>query len=157
MPAARCEVCIVRDLRTPRPSWCAARVARLSTLRSTFGPSRAPTASTSWCSSAPTTVGPCSSPPYVAHGFQTLADNTEVLCQVSGSYASADEQGFRWDDPKFGIAWPLAVTVISDEDASWPLLVPVASVALRRWASISGLAERTVNSVPTQAESRLIQ
>jgi len=29
-------------------------------------------------------------PPYVAHGFQTLADNTEVLCQVSGSYASAD-------------------------------------------------------------------
>ena len=25
--------------------------------------------------------------PYVAHGFQTLTDNTEVLCQVSGLYA----------------------------------------------------------------------
>ena len=68
-------------------------------------------------------------PPYVAHGFQTLADNTEVLCQVSGSYAPAGEQGFRWDDPKFGIEWPLPVTVISEEDASWPLLVQVPSVA----------------------------
>ncbi len=70
-------------------------------------------------------------PPYVSHGFQTLAANTEVLCQVSASYAPDSEQGFRWDDPKFGIEWPLPVTVISEEDASWPLLVPVASVALR--------------------------
>lgn len=70
-------------------------------------------------------------PPYVAHGFQTLADNTEVHCQVSGAYAPDSEQGFRWDDPKFGIEWPLSVTMISDEDASWPLLVPVASLALR--------------------------
>ena len=70
-------------------------------------------------------------PPYVAHGFQTLADNTEVLCQVSGSYAPASEQGFRWDDPTFGIEWPLTVSVISEEDASWPLLVPVASAASR--------------------------
>jgi dTDP-4-dehydrorhamnose 3,5-epimerase len=68
-------------------------------------------------------------PPYVAHGFQTLADNTEVLCQVSDSYEPASEQGFRWDDPKFGIEWPLPVTVISEEDASWPLLVRVPSVA----------------------------
>ncbi len=68
-------------------------------------------------------------PPYVAHGFQTLADNTEVVCQVSGSYAPASEQGFRWDDAKFGIAWPLPVTLISEEDASWPLLVSVARVA----------------------------
>ena len=68
-------------------------------------------------------------PPYVAHGFQTLADNTEVLCQVSGSYAPGSEQGFRWDDPKFGIEWPLPVTVISEKDASWPLLVQVPSVA----------------------------
>jgi dTDP-4-dehydrorhamnose 3,5-epimerase len=70
-------------------------------------------------------------PPYVAHGFQTLADNTEVLCQVSSSYAPASEQGFRWDDPAFGIMWPLTVSVMSEEDASWPLLVPVASVASR--------------------------
>lgn len=67
--------------------------------------------------------------PYVAHGFQTLTDNTEVLCQVSGRHAPAGEQGFRWEDPEFGIAWPLPVTVISEEDANWPLLEPVGIAA----------------------------
>lgn len=67
-------------------------------------------------------------PPYVAHGFQTLTDHTEVVYQVSDSNAPASEQGFRWDDPEFGIAWPLTVTVISEGDASWPLVIPAASV-----------------------------
>jgi dTDP-4-dehydrorhamnose 3,5-epimerase len=70
-------------------------------------------------------------PPYVAHGFQTLTDHTEVVYQVSASHAPASEQGFRWDEPEFGIAWPLTATAISDSDANWPLLVPVASVASR--------------------------
>jgi dTDP-4-dehydrorhamnose 3,5-epimerase len=67
-------------------------------------------------------------PPYVAHGFQTLADNTEVLYQVSGPYAPAAEQGFRWEDPEFNIAWPLPVSVISEKDANWPVMQPVGSV-----------------------------
>jgi dTDP-4-dehydrorhamnose 3,5-epimerase len=70
-------------------------------------------------------------PPYVAHGFQTLTDHTEVVYQVSDSHAPASEQGFRWDEPEFGIAWPLTVTVISERDAGWPLLVPVESMASR--------------------------
>ena len=61
-------------------------------------------------------------PPYVAHGFQTLADDTEVVYLDSGPYAAKGEQGFRWDDGQFGISWPLPVTVISDKDASWPLI-----------------------------------
>lgn len=64
-------------------------------------------------------------PPLVAHGFQTLADNTEVLCQVSGRCAPAEKQGFRWNDPGFGIEWPLPVSVISEQDANWPLLASV--------------------------------
>jgi dTDP-4-dehydrorhamnose 3,5-epimerase len=68
-------------------------------------------------------------PPYVGHGFQTLADNTEVLYQVSDVYETAEEQGFRWNEPEFGIEWPLAVSVISDKDANWPLLASVRSVA----------------------------
>jgi dTDP-4-dehydrorhamnose 3,5-epimerase len=68
-------------------------------------------------------------PPFVAHGFQTLADNTEVLCQVSGLYEPAEEQGFRWDDPAFAIEWPLPVSVISERDASWPFLASVGSAA----------------------------
>lgn len=61
-------------------------------------------------------------PPYVAHGFQTLTENTEVIYQVSGAYAPPGEQGFRYDDPEFGVVWPLPVSVISEKDASWPLI-----------------------------------
>ncbi|WP_454085463.1 dTDP-4-dehydrorhamnose 3,5-epimerase [Georgenia sp. Marseille-Q6866] len=59
-------------------------------------------------------------PPYVAHGYQTLVDATEVLYQVSGPYAPEGERGQRFDDPAFGLRWPLEVTVISDKDRSWP-------------------------------------
>lgn len=61
-------------------------------------------------------------PPYVAHGYQTLMDATEVAYQVSGPYAPGAEQGYRHDDPAFGIAWPLPVSVVSDKDMSWPLV-----------------------------------
>lgn len=61
-------------------------------------------------------------PPYVAHGYQTLVDDTEVTYQVSGPYAPQGEQGFRWDDPVLGIEWPQEVSVISAKDAAWPLL-----------------------------------
>jgi dTDP-4-dehydrorhamnose 3,5-epimerase len=59
-------------------------------------------------------------PPYVAHGFQTLIEDTEVSYHISGQQSPAGEQGFRWNDPEFGIVWPLPVTVISEQDASWP-------------------------------------
>jgi dTDP-4-dehydrorhamnose 3,5-epimerase len=61
-------------------------------------------------------------PPYVAHGFQTLVNDTEVMYQVSGRYEPASEQGFRWNETEFGIKWPLPVTVMSEKDASWPSL-----------------------------------
>lgn len=59
-------------------------------------------------------------PPYVAHGYQTLVDETEVTYQVSGPYAPEGERGQRYDDPAFGIRWPLEVTVVSEKDRSWP-------------------------------------
>lgn len=72
-------------------------------------------------------------PPYVAHGFQTLIDDTEVSYQLSGQAAPLGEQGFRWNDPEFGIVWPLPVTVISEQDATWPSrtadLAPVETAA----------------------------
>jgi dTDP-4-dehydrorhamnose 3,5-epimerase len=55
-----------------------------------------------------------------AHGFQTLADGTEAFYQVSEFYTPGAEQGLRYDDPEFGIEWPLPVSVISEKDASWP-------------------------------------
>lgn len=41
-----------------------------------------------------------------AHGFQTLAENTEVHYQMSRPYVPEAGRGVRWDDPAFGIDWP---------------------------------------------------
>ena len=54
----------------------------------------------------------------VAHGFQTLSDCTEVLYQMTDAYAPDLAAGFRWNDPSFGIDWPLrSGIVISERDA----------------------------------------
>ena len=55
-----------------------------------------------------------------AHGFQTLVDETDVLYQMSYPYTPGADGGVRWDDPAFGIAWPLPVTEIAPRDAAWP-------------------------------------
>ena len=55
------------------------------------------------------------------HGFQTLGDDTHAAYQVSHPYTPGAEGGVRWDDPAFGVRWPLPVSVISDKDAAWPL------------------------------------
>jgi len=55
-----------------------------------------------------------------AHGYQTLTDNAELWYGTTHAYAPASATGVRYDDPAFAIAWPEAVTVISDADAAWP-------------------------------------
>jgi dTDP-4-dehydrorhamnose 3,5-epimerase len=55
-----------------------------------------------------------------AHGFISLESNTEVLYHVSQFYSQCHERGVRYDDPAFGIEWPLGVEVISEKDRSWP-------------------------------------
>ena len=63
-----------------------------------------------------------------AHGFQTLEDDTEVFYQVSEYYYPESARGVRWDDPAFGIKWPLPISVISERDRSHPLVdVPTKS------------------------------
>jgi dTDP-4-dehydrorhamnose 3,5-epimerase len=61
-------------------------------------------------------------PKMFAHGFQTLEDNTEVFYQISEFYVPDKSAGLRFNDPKLGIQWPLAVTAISEKDERWPLL-----------------------------------
>lgn len=58
-------------------------------------------------------------PPMFAHGYQALTDGAEVSYQVSEFYAPGQERGLRYDDPAFGIEWPIEVTMISEKDASW--------------------------------------
>jgi dTDP-4-dehydrorhamnose 3,5-epimerase len=62
-------------------------------------------------------------PELFAHGYITLADDTEAAYQVGEFYAPDAERGIRFDDPALGIAWPIPVTVISEKDAAWPAFV----------------------------------
>ena len=57
-----------------------------------------------------------------AHGFQALTDGATTFYMVSAFYAPEAEAGVRNDDPALSIAWPRAVTQLSDKDARWPLL-----------------------------------
>jgi dTDP-4-dehydrorhamnose 3,5-epimerase len=61
-------------------------------------------------------------PPLFAHGFQTLADNTEVFYQMGHAFVPGAGAGLRYDDPALGIRWPLPVSVIAPKDREWPLL-----------------------------------
>ena len=59
-----------------------------------------------------------------AHGYQTLEDSTEVLYQISEYYHPESARGFRFDDPVFGVKWPLPVSVISERDRSYANFEP---------------------------------
>jgi len=56
-----------------------------------------------------------------AHGYQTLADDSEIVYFTSATYDRDAATGARYDDPEFAIKWPLAVEVISGQDAGWEL------------------------------------
>jgi dTDP-4-dehydrorhamnose 3,5-epimerase len=62
-------------------------------------------------------------PEGVAHGFQTLADDTEMLYQMSEFYEPTHARGVRWDDPSFRIKWPVQNPILSEHDRSHALWV----------------------------------
>lgn len=55
-------------------------------------------------------------PKGVAHGFQTLLDDSEVFYQMSEYFHPECAMGIKWDDPALGISWPNPITVISERD-----------------------------------------
>lgn len=59
-------------------------------------------------------------PEGVAHGFQTLADASEVFYQISVPFVPTAARGVLWNDPVFGIEWPLPDPIMSDRDAGFP-------------------------------------
>jgi dTDP-4-dehydrorhamnose 3,5-epimerase len=60
-------------------------------------------------------------PAGLAHGFQTLTDDSEVLYQMGHPYVPDAARGVRWDDPAFGIQWPASdgERVVSERDSSF--------------------------------------
>ena len=55
-----------------------------------------------------------------AHGFITLTDDAEAFYFVDEFYAPEQERGVRWNDPKFGIKWPIEPVVLSEKDTAHP-------------------------------------
>lgn len=57
-----------------------------------------------------------------AHGYQTLTESSEIFYQMSAYYNPNSGRGVRWDDPAFGIEWPLPNPIMIERDRSYPLL-----------------------------------
>jgi dTDP-4-dehydrorhamnose 3,5-epimerase len=60
-------------------------------------------------------------PERCAHGYQTLVDDTEMYYMTSAFYTPDAARGVRFDDPVFGVQWPLPPTSVSEQDRNWPL------------------------------------
>ncbi len=57
--------------------------------------------------------------PGIAHAILTLEDNTELMSMYSPAYFPGNEGGIRYNDPNFGIEWPVEIVAVSDKDMSW--------------------------------------
>lgn len=55
-----------------------------------------------------------------AHGYQTLAEDSEVFYMVTQFYAPEHERGIRWNDPLFRIQWPIENPIVSPKDIRHP-------------------------------------
>jgi dTDP-4-dehydrorhamnose 3,5-epimerase len=65
-------------------------------------------------------------PPGLAHGFQTLTDDCEVIYQMGHRYVPEAASGVRYDDSAFAIDWPepQGDRIVSARDASYPDFLP---------------------------------
>lgn len=59
-------------------------------------------------------------PAGVAHGFQALRADSEVLYMIDKPFVGAAQRGFRWNDPIVGTAWPLAIIAMLPRDRDYP-------------------------------------
>tara|TARA_R100000365_G_C2746564_1_gene75881 strand:+ start:97 stop:645 length:549 start_codon:yes stop_codon:yes gene_type:complete len=65
-----------------------------------------------------------------AHGFQTLAPDTELLYLHSEVYSPEHEGGIRYDDPELGIDWPSPAENLSSRDQNFPRLRDIEAIAV---------------------------
>ena len=64
-------------------------------------------------------------PPWCAHGFYVTSESAEVLYKTTDEYSVAHEEGFAWDDPRLGIAWPGKPALLAERDRRWPPFEPI--------------------------------
>ena len=56
-------------------------------------------------------------PPGFAHGFAVLSDVADVTYKCTTLYDSSDDRGLPWNDPRFGIEWPIDDPILSAKDS----------------------------------------
>ncbi len=62
-------------------------------------------------------------PPMIAHGFQTLENDTVVYYQLGEFFHPEAYDGVRWNDPKLNIQWPACKKrIINERDNNYALL-----------------------------------
>lgn len=54
-----------------------------------------------------------------AHGFQTLKNDSVVYYQMTEFFSPEYAKGVRYDDPSFGIQWPIEERIISEKDRAY--------------------------------------
>lgn len=59
-------------------------------------------------------------PPVVAHGFQTLVADCDVLYMMNDVVRPELSGGVRYDDKAFDIDWPLPIGMIAERDRTYP-------------------------------------
>jgi len=60
-------------------------------------------------------------PEGIAHGYQTLENDTEVDYRISSVYRAELQRGLRWDDAQVAIDWPPCDTrILSARDRTFP-------------------------------------
>jgi dTDP-4-dehydrorhamnose 3,5-epimerase len=69
-------------------------------------------------------------PENCAHGYQALEPGTEIYYLTSGFYSPQLASGVRFDDPLFSVRWPQVVTLVSEQDRTWPLVSRLEKDAL---------------------------
>jgi dTDP-4-dehydrorhamnose 3,5-epimerase len=55
----------------------------------------------------------------LAHAYQALTDDAEVIYSASCAYTPGAERGIRWNDPAFNIEWPIREAIVSEKDMKW--------------------------------------
>lgn len=66
-------------------------------------------------------------PPGFAHGFCTVAANTEISYKVTNYYSAEHDCGILWSDPAINIDWPVEANkaILSDKDMKQPTLANI--------------------------------
>lgn len=63
-------------------------------------------------------------PEGLAHGFQVMSPDSELIYFHSAPYDAASERAVHVEDPRVGISWPKPIAELSARDAAHPLLPP---------------------------------